>query len=147
MTRSESEGLKCLNEHASLGKRVRGTDGVQSLERLDRLKHFTSRVLALLFRNGKILHAYTLQDSNLSIQIEHVKFRCASIILSSNHHVRRSCGAQRESSRLQHALNFTLYWRMNALPTTVDDVLQRQSRSTWKKKTSHLTCSSQDPSR
>ena len=34
---------------------------------------------------------------------EHVQFRCVSIKLSPNHHVRGSCGTQRESSHFQPA--------------------------------------------
>ena len=43
-TRSKSVGPKSLDEHVNLDERVRRTVGVQTRERLDRLKHFTSRV-------------------------------------------------------------------------------------------------------
>ena len=82
-------------------------------------KHFTSRVSwHCSSQKGKFLAPKKLQDSNLSLQIEHVIFRCVIIKLSSNHHVRGSCGAQRESRRFPRALNFTQYWSMNALPET-----------------------------
>ena len=54
-------------------------------------KHFTSRVLAFLFRRGKFLAP------------------------------KHSNGTQRESSHFQPASNFTQYWPTNAPPKTAND--------------------------
>ena len=98
---------KCPDEHLSLDEHVPRTVGVQTLERAGRTQTLHVRSPGISVQKAKTPCALTLQDSNLSVLIEHVKFRYISIKLSPNHHVRGSCGAQRESSRFRPTLNFT----------------------------------------